>query len=197
MLHAFSAATGKELMGLCSPVCVPKPEPTDQPPICAPLLCRRFAGRSRRLWLFPPVQRACVGIRFWSAASAMAARAVFALDVDPPEQLFREPGAEVRVMGIFRCGRPRLGLYLWNARHREDGRAIDGAVVMGNGYNNTQADGNASATGQAALFVLFLEPGAYGGWKWTRDINYIKIPVWRRRSDNAQWPVYTIHGRSR
>src|SRR5208283_5792699 len=34
------------------------------------------------------------------------------------------------------------------------------SVIVANGYNNTQADGNASSTGHAVLFVLDAETGA-------------------------------------
>jgi len=47
------------------------------------------------------------------------------------------------------------------------------AVIIGNGYNNTEADGYASSTGHAALFVLFIEKGIDGSWATSGD--YIKI----------------------
>ncbi|OUR73990.1 hypothetical protein A9Q78_01870 [Methylophaga sp. 41_12_T18] len=47
------------------------------------------------------------------------------------------------------------------------------AVIIGNGYNNTEADGHASSTGHAALFVLFIEKGIDGSWATSGD--YIKI----------------------
>jgi type IV pilus assembly protein PilY1 len=47
------------------------------------------------------------------------------------------------------------------------------AVIVGNGYNNTDADGHASATGHAALFILFIEEGIDGHWSSTGD--YIKL----------------------
>jgi len=47
------------------------------------------------------------------------------------------------------------------------------AVIIGNGYNNTEADGHASTTGHAYLFVLFLEKGLDGSWATSGD--YIKI----------------------
>lgn len=46
------------------------------------------------------------------------------------------------------------------------------AVVIGNGYNNTDADGGASTTGNAVLYVLFIEDGASG---WTAGSSFIKI----------------------
>lgn len=47
------------------------------------------------------------------------------------------------------------------------------AVILGNGYNNTEADGHASTTGHAYLYVLFIEEGIDGTW--TSGTDYIKI----------------------
>lgn len=47
------------------------------------------------------------------------------------------------------------------------------AVIVGNGYNNTQADGRASSTGHAVLYVLYIDgPGA---GNWVQGVNYFKI----------------------
>lgn len=47
------------------------------------------------------------------------------------------------------------------------------AVILGNGYNNTDPDGHASSTGNASLFILFLDGGIDGDWSDPGD--YIKI----------------------
>ncbi|MFN3715837.1 MAG: pilus assembly protein, partial [Thiobacillus sp.] len=47
------------------------------------------------------------------------------------------------------------------------------AVVVGNGYNNTEADGNASTTGHAVLYILYLSNTFSGTW--TLGTDYIKI----------------------
>lgn len=48
------------------------------------------------------------------------------------------------------------------------------AAIFGNGYNNTEADGRASQTGHAVLYVVFLDgPGVDGLWEEGRD--YVKI----------------------
>lgn len=47
------------------------------------------------------------------------------------------------------------------------------AAIVGNGYNNTEADGHASATGHAVLYILFLN-GPTGG-TWTQGTDYIKL----------------------
>ena len=47
------------------------------------------------------------------------------------------------------------------------------AVIIGNGYNNTDADGHASSDGHAYLYILFIEDGTDGTW--TINTDYIKI----------------------
>lgn len=47
------------------------------------------------------------------------------------------------------------------------------AAVFGNGYNSTQADGHASTTGRAVLYIVFLDGGVDGSW--TSGTDYIKI----------------------
>jgi type IV pilus assembly protein PilY1 len=46
------------------------------------------------------------------------------------------------------------------------------AVIFGNGYNNTEADGNASTTGHAVLYIAFIGEGTDGTWA---SGDYIKI----------------------
>jgi type IV pilus assembly protein PilY1 len=47
------------------------------------------------------------------------------------------------------------------------------AAVFGNGYNNSEADGAASSTGRAVLYILFLDMGLDGVW--TLGTDYIKL----------------------
>lgn len=49
------------------------------------------------------------------------------------------------------------------------------AVIFGNGYNNSAADGYASTTGKASLFVLFIDGGLDGTW--TEGTDYFKLTV--------------------
>ena len=48
------------------------------------------------------------------------------------------------------------------------------ALIVGNGYNNTEADGNVSLTGHASLFIIFLD-GLASNKTWTLGTDYIKI----------------------
>lgn len=47
------------------------------------------------------------------------------------------------------------------------------AVVVGNGYNNTEADGRVSTTGHAVLYILYLSNRGSGSW--TVNSNFIKL----------------------
>ena len=47
------------------------------------------------------------------------------------------------------------------------------AVIMGNGLNNTEADGHASTTGAGALFIIFIENGL-NGWQ---SGDWVKLTV--------------------
>jgi type IV pilus assembly protein PilY1 len=49
-------------------------------------------------------------------------------------------------------------------------------VIFGNGFNNTQADANASANGRAYLFLLPVG-GPGSGNAWVRDTNYYRIEL--------------------
>ena len=50
------------------------------------------------------------------------------------------------------------------------------AVIFGNGYNNTTADGSVSADGRAYLYVLYVD-GPGNGNRWVKGTNYFKIPL--------------------
>jgi type IV pilus assembly protein PilY1 len=83
---------------------------------------------------------------------------VYALDVTDPS-IFDEANAASIALWEFNdsddedlgytYGRPQLA------------KMADGtwAAIFGNGYNNTEADGNASATGHAVLFIVDVETG--------------------------------------
>lgn len=47
------------------------------------------------------------------------------------------------------------------------------AIIVGNGLNNTEADGSASTTGQASVFIIYIEEGV-NGWDAT---DYVKLEV--------------------
>ncbi|MGE3541425.1 MAG: pilus assembly protein [Candidatus Tectimicrobiota bacterium] len=97
----------------------------------------------------------------------------FALDITDPT-LFQETAAAAR------------NLVLWEFSDAQDAdlgftfstpqivQMANGkwAAVFGNGYNNTEADGYASTTGHAVLFIVFLDPPQ---GPWVEGQHYIKI----------------------
>jgi type IV pilus assembly protein PilY1 len=50
------------------------------------------------------------------------------------------------------------------------------AVIIGNGYNNTEADGAASTTGQAAVYILYLDR-TNARRNWVAGTDYVKLSV--------------------
>lgn len=71
------------------------------------------------------------------------------------------------------------------------------AVIFGNGYNSTAADGNASTDGDAALFILFIEAGI-GGFE-ASDFIKIKTGAGSLVNPNGLGPasVADVNGDSR
>jgi type IV pilus assembly protein PilY1 len=51
------------------------------------------------------------------------------------------------------------------------------AALISSGYNATEPDGNASTTGKAHLFVLFLEGPTGSNKTWVEGTDYVKIPM--------------------
>jgi type IV pilus assembly protein PilY1 len=97
----------------------------------------------------------------------------FALDVTDPTKFASEDTAKT--------------LALWEFSHVNDAdlgysysqpsiiKLTNGkwAAVFGNGYNNSEADGQASASGHAVLYILYLDQGA--NTTWTLGTNYFKL----------------------
>jgi len=73
------------------------------------------------------------------------------------------------------------------------------AIIVGNGYNNTDADGRISADGRAYLFILMLDgPGTNGagrGNAWTQGTNYYKIRL-TAPNENSTTPLSPANGLS-
>jgi type IV pilus assembly protein PilY1 len=95
-------------------------------------------------------------------------QAVYALDITDPlnfsasDVLWEFSDIDDVDMGYV-VGRPQI-------RKMANGKW---AVIFGSGYNSPEADGEASATGDAYVFVLFIEDGI-DGWS---AADYVKIPV--------------------
>jgi type IV pilus assembly protein PilY1 len=105
-------------------------------------------------------------------------QSVFALDITNPAN-FTEANANNILLWEFNDTHDAdLGYSFSNvviAKVRNGVNSTKWAVIFGNGFNNSEADGYASTTGKAALYVLFIENGLDGTW--VVDTDYIKIPV--------------------
>ncbi len=97
---------------------------------------------------------------------------VFALDVTNPAT-FQESNASKLVLWEFTDADDADLGYTYSQPSLVKMANNKWAAVFGNGYNNTEADGNASATGHAVLYIVFLDRGLDGVW--TADTDYIKI----------------------
>ena len=118
---------------------------------------------------------------FWSGAwhTVLAGtlraggQGLFALDVTDPSFIdFSESNAASTVLWEFTDSDDADLGYTYSEPSIVKMQNGKWAVIIGNGYNNSEADGNASTTGNAVLFILFIEEGIDGTWS-TGD--YIKI----------------------
>ncbi|MGB7453472.1 MAG: PilC/PilY family type IV pilus protein [Lysobacterales bacterium] len=108
----------------------------------------------------------------WKSVVASTLRAggqgLFALDVTTPESfdandVLWEFTDEVDADLGYTYSQPQI-------RRMANGKW---AAIIGNGLNNTEADGHASTTGTGALFIIYIEEGI-NGWSST---DYVKITV--------------------
>lgn len=99
---------------------------------------------------------------------------IYALDITKPSNFSTEASASQQVLWEFTDQNdPDLG-YTFSRpviAKMSNGRW---AVIVGNGYNNSQPDGAASTTGHGVLYILFIEDGekSHGGFALN---GYIKI----------------------
>ena len=86
-------------------------------------------------------------------------QAIYALDVTDPAQFSEANAASLALWEFTDADDADLG-YTYSRPaivRMHNGRW---AAIFGNGYNNTEADGNASATGNAVLFIVDIEGGS-------------------------------------
>ncbi|MGE3319035.1 MAG: pilus assembly protein [Candidatus Berkiella sp.] len=105
-------------------------------------------------------------------------QSLFALDITNPTQFTESNAANLYLFEFSDLNDPDFGYIQGQpiiAKVRTSATTSKWAIIVNNGYNSTQADGSASTTGKACLFILFIEQGINGTW--VADNNYIKIPV--------------------
>ena len=122
---------------------------------------------------------------------------VYALDVTDPS-VFSSATAKSLVMWEFNdTDDSNLGYTFAQpvVRKMKNGRW---AVIFGNGYNNTEADGRVSSTGRAYLYVVYVDgPGfdADGrGRAWVRDTHYKRFELFT--TANSTTPLSPANGLS-
>lgn len=149
MLHAFDAATGQEKLAY-----VPSKVYSNLSALTSPSYAHRYFVDGS-----PTVVDA-----FYSGAwrtmlvSSLGAggQSVFALDVTDPAT-FNESNSGSIVKWEF--SDPDLGYVMGQPSIVKLNNGV-WAAVFGNGYNNSEADGSASTTGYAYLFIVNLQTGA-------------------------------------
>lgn len=103
---------------------------------------------------------------------------LYAIDITNPTQFTEANAANLYLFEFSDIDDPDFGYVQGQpiiAKVRTGVNQSKWAIIVNNGYNSTQADGYASTTGKACLFILFIEQGINGTW--VADSNYIKIPV--------------------
>jgi len=99
---------------------------------------------------------------------------VFALDVTDPSTFSEANAADIAMWEFTDADDPDLGYTFGKPVIRKLANGRYAAVVTG-GYNNSEADGNASTTGSAVIFILFLEGPTGPNRTWVPNVDYIKL----------------------
>ncbi len=103
---------------------------------------------------------------------------VYTIDVTNPANFSETNANQIYLWEFTDANDPDLGFVQGNpviAKVKTSASQSKWAVIFGNGYNNSQADGFASTNGKAALYILLIEQGIGGNW--VADTNFYKIPV--------------------
>jgi len=104
---------------------------------------------------------------------------IYALDVTYPDKFFSTTDPALPANVVLWEFTDRDDKDLGNTYGKPEIRLMNNdkwAVISGNGYNNTIADGSVSTTGRASLFVLYVD-GPGNGNAWVQDTHYVKIEL--------------------
>lgn len=194
MLHGFDAATGNELIGYVpSKAYAKNPSAaisTTNQPLLAQVTQRNFTHRFV-VDGSPTVGDACLGTAVpnntcWRSVLVGGMRSggqgLFALNVTDPTA-FAESNTNTVLWEFTDADDADLG---YTFSQPAIVRMANGrwAAVIGNGYNNTEVDGNVSgvgrnstvlSAGKAALFIIYLDGPTGANRTWTRGTDYIKL----------------------
>jgi type IV pilus assembly protein PilY1 len=156
MLHGFNAATGAEVLAY-----VPNRIYSGLSTLTDPAYVHRYYVDGT-----PTVGDAFINGAWKSVlvgTMRSADQSLFALDVTTPAGFTEANAGNIALWEFSDTDDADLGFVFGRV---SIAKMANGkwAAIFGNGYNNSQADGNASTTGNAVLFILFLEEGTDGAW---------------------------------
>lgn len=167
MLHGFRTSDGRELLAY-----VPsKAHPNLNKLTSKTYVHRYFVDGS------PEVGDAFIGGQWRTVlVSGLGAggQGLFALDITDPTQFTEARAGEIVLWEFNDTDNRDLGYIMGEPKIRKMKNGRWAAIVQG-GYNNSEGDGNASTTGNAVLFVIFLEGPTGPNRTWISGTDYIKI----------------------
>jgi len=155
MLHIVSASDGREILAY-----VPSPVVANLSALTNPSYAHKF-------FVDAPVQVSDVfyGGSWHTVAIGglgKGGQGIYALDVTNPAAYLESNAANLVLWEFTETDDADLG-YSYTKPQMFKMNNGKWMVAFGNGYNNTQADGNASANGDALLFLLDIQNGGKGG----------------------------------
>ncbi|MCK9385462.1 MAG: PilC/PilY family type IV pilus protein [Nevskia sp.] len=212
MLHGFNANTGDEVLAYVpSKAYARDPSATistTNQPLLAQVTQRTYTHRFVADGS-PTIGDACLGATIgpscWKSILVSGMRSggqgVFALDVTNPSS-FAESNASTVLWEFTDADDADLGFTFSQPAivRMPNGRW---AAIIGNGYNNKDADGHVSGTGpnssassdgRAALFILFLEGPQGPNRTWRLGTDYIKLVTSQNGGGAASGPTSIPNG---
>ncbi len=185
MLHGFDANNGEEKMAYVPGTVYAHLSDLTDPNYAKSIAHRYFVDGS------PMVADANLGDDItpdWKTVLAGGLNAggqgYYALDVTDPSSLTEANAANIVLWEFTDKDDPDIGLTFnqpmlnrLTNQSAQIARMENGqwALIVGNGYNNSAADGHASTTGHAYLYILYLHGPTGVNKTWVQGTDYIKI----------------------
>jgi type IV pilus assembly protein PilY1 len=179
MLHIVNASTGREILAYVPSSLYPNLSALTNP------------SYSHQFYVDSPINVSDVfyGGSWHTVAIGglgKGGQGVYALDVTNPAT-FSESNADSLVLWEFTDADDADLGYSYTKPQMFKMNNNKWMVAFGNGYNNTQADGNASSNGDAQLFLLDIEHGGQGGQgtliKLTTEVGAAEDPTGQGRAN--------------
>ncbi len=179
MLHGFDAATGEELLAYI---------PREVYPNLSKLTAQGYGttALAHHYFVDGAPMIADANVSGWKTILAgglnEGGQGIYALDITNPSAFAESAASDIVLWEFTDEDDVDLGYTfsqpsnnLLTNQSAQIAKMANGkwAVIIGNGYNNTEADGYVSTTGHAYLYILFINEGIDGTW--TLGTDYIKI----------------------